>query len=1238
MFTYIDSPNRFLYVRASKSIPGQVMYDFTAFSLADMAACSADLRKLGADASETAEVGDRIAHYLYDHLIERPTGSRACALVRFFKTCPYGELEADFQLAAQKALGEIPSPATKCLALQGTAGERPEWNERARSRRYKAIPLLSRQFVAQFPMLSQLLHEFGLTLRDVPNGPPSLLLAPHSNQHNVFYVPDAVDSPFLPAQKEFVIPFGIRSVLGFGGLLPSGDVFAAILFSKVPISRQTVELFRTLALSVKLAILPFARRAVLIRRAREVDQIPEVGLSARQYDEPHRHSAQIETLEQLLTVHELAVMTHFAQHQRAEAALQDSEAQLLSVVQSTKDGIVSINARGNITFWNSGAEAMFGYSVQEVMGRPVTVIIPERCREAHRQGVARASAAGHLTVDGTMFELVGLRKDGTEFPVEFSLASWKAKSGAFFTGILRDISERKRTEAALQREVKRTVQQQSALIGLTQSETLHPSDFTTALRQITEKAARVLDVERVGIWLYSEDRQTIRCLDLYELTLDFHSCGMELRAASYPAYFEALAATRVIAADDAARDPRTSEFAQSYISAFGISSLMDVPIHLFGKLAGVVCHEHVGAPRHWEPDEQMFGIAISNLIALSYEQWQRKWAEEALRESKERFTGAFNHAAIGMALVAPDGRFLDVNGAMCRIVGYSREELLETTFQAITYPEDLEASLAYVRRTLAGEIETFHMEKRYIRKSTRIVWVQLTVALVHDRQGQSPYFIAQAVDITDRKRTEESLQKSEHRYRTLVEAARDVIFGLTPDGIITSLNPAFERATEFSASEWIGKPFSSLLHPDDVSRATALLSGIIAQGHARPATLRLRTKQDRLVMAECAASPQFERGRLVAILGIARDITERVMMQEALVQAERQYRSIFEHAVEGMFQTTLTGQFLTANPALARLLGYTSPEEMIAAVTDITHQIYLDPDRRDEFRRSLEDNDSVTGFESQVCRRDGSIVWITESARVRRDTGGEVVGYEGSVENITARKLAEERVQSTLAQIRKLASRLEKVREEERARIARELHDELGVGLTCLKIDLSRLFPQDRPAGGRTDEKVHRIMGQIDDTIATVQRIVTELRPAILDDLGLVAAIEWQAEDFQRRTGIECVFSLGSEDPPVTPEQATSVFRICQEALTNVARHAGATTATIRLHDQDDGLLLEVQDNGCGIAPEKITDFRSLGLLGMRERAGLFGGMVTVIGRPGEGTVVSLRIPADRSASSPRNT
>jgi two-component system, NarL family, sensor histidine kinase UhpB len=233
--------------------------------------------------------------------------------------------------------------------------------------------------------------------------------------------------------------------------------------------------------------------------------------------------------------------------------------------------------------------------------------------------------------------------------------------------------------------------------------------------------------------------------------------------------------------------------------------------------------------------------------------------------------------------------------------------------------------------------------------------------------------------------------------------------------------------------------------------------------------------------------------------------------------------------------------------------------------------------------------------------------------------------------DVTERRRAEESLRKSHGELRALSERLRTVREEERARIAREMHDEVGQALTALQMDvawLEKKLPSSASASRETLLAKLRSMAElIDRTTASVQRIATDLRPGVLDELGLPAALEWYVREFEGRAGIACRIRSNLDGAELDPERATAVFRILQEALTNVARHAGATEVEVHLSADDKRLVLEIKDNGRGVSEDRIAEGRSLGLLGMRERALSLGGDVSIRGDPGHGTLVTLTIP-----------
>jgi diguanylate cyclase (GGDEF)-like protein/PAS domain S-box-containing protein len=223
--------------------------------------------------------------------------------------------------------------------------------------------------------------------------------------------------------------------------------------------------------------------------------------------------------------------------------------------------------------------------------------------------------------------------------------------------------------------------------------------------------------------------------------------------------------------------------------------------------------------------------------------------------------------------------------------------------------------------------------------------------------------------------------------------------------------------------------------------------------------------------------------------------------------------------------------------------------------------------------------------------------------------------------------LAEEKLKESYERLRALAANLESVREEEQTRISRELHDQLGQALTAMKFDLAWLTTQLATKDDALAKKAKTVTAQMDTMVKTVRRIATELRPAMLDDLGLAASIDWQARDFEKRTGIVCAVSVPAEDLPLTSIQSVALFRILQEMLTNVARHAKAQHIEVKLAAMPDAVTLQIHDDGRGIRPQEIDNLHSLGLLGMRERAMRLGGFFDIRGIPGDGTMVSVSIP-----------
>lgn len=234
------------------------MYDLKKFGLREMTECGKILRDIGAEAKTMEEAAGKITRFFYDEFTDPETGKPACVLARLFKTHDYGQLDKELQSFTGKFLKDVPaSSEMKCLTLMGTAGELPEWCSRKKSTGHMAIPLISENFVLAVPMISNLVKQLGLEIKQVVKPDSAIILDISKKKYNVFYVADAQGSPFIPSQESFVVPHKVKSVIGFGGVLPSGNLFAIILFTRVNLGPEISEFFKTLALNIKLALIPF---------------------------------------------------------------------------------------------------------------------------------------------------------------------------------------------------------------------------------------------------------------------------------------------------------------------------------------------------------------------------------------------------------------------------------------------------------------------------------------------------------------------------------------------------------------------------------------------------------------------------------------------------------------------------------------------------------------------------------------------------------------------------------------------------------------------------------------------------------------------------------------------------------------------------------------------------------------------------------------------------------------------
>jgi PAS domain S-box-containing protein len=595
-------------------------------------------------------------------------------------------------------------------------------------------------------------------------------------------------------------------------------------------------------------------------------------------------------------------------------------------------------------------------------------------------------------------------------------------------------------------------------------------------------------------------------------------------------------------------------------------------------------------------------------------------AEERLRKSEQDYRVLFNSSIDGMFVVdAETMKIVLVNEAGKKMgLRYGIKDVSEIDLMSYIPPDDRNRILKIIVEDMFEKDLRRVNEFRVVPANGQEVWLS-AVGTKIEYQGK-PAGLVSVRDITQRKQAEDALRRSEDFFRSVIENALDGIVVLNMNGKIIYGSPSIERLLGYRQEELIGTDCFGFTHPDEIPNDVKLFNDISLNPETSVLTESVvRHKDGSWHIVEAVASTVSANKGLEGIVVNWRDITERKRLEELLRESEDRYRDIVENSLEGIYQVDISGKFIFINESFARTFGY-EREELIGK----HFSSMLDAETASKVAKMVEDVFSGNNVRSEVPVRhkDGRGIPVSFSAtQLRRE--GKIIGLSGILNDVSERRRIED-------DLRNLSSYLQHAREAERALIARQIHDELGQTLTALKMDLSwinnRLNAEQEPLL----KKTRAMLELTDKTIRTVRTLSSELSPRVIDDLGLEAALDWLTGEFQNRTGIECKLTLKSKDIALERERATAAFRIFQEALTNIARHANATKVKVSLQKTKGRLVLKIVDNGKGITEEQVSNPRSFGLMGMRERARFCGGEVEIIGSQNKGTAVIVRIPINK--------
>ena len=739
-------------------------------------------------------------------------------------------------------------------------------------------------------------------------------------------------------------------------------------------------------------------------------------------------------------------------------------------------------------------------------------------------------------------------------------------------------------------------------------------DLATVAQSLLYHFATSLGYDYASFWVVDAARESLRCLD-------FRSVAGPLPTAFNVANRQATCPPGVDLPGQAWLHDALAVFPPSTTTedslrmtaarSAGFTDGFAYPIRNGGTVVGAL--EFFRREAGTIPNELF--VALQALVAQIGQFLARKQAEEALREANEFRERILESAVVAIAALDSVGRFTLINRRALDLTGYSAAELLGRTVDILLPPEQREAVMGAIAMTLRSGVRVARFQTELIRKDGTPRWISFS--LVPLMLGDTiTGAVGTAEDITERRQAAEELRRSEQRYRALFEQASDPILIVANDGSVLDANEQACHLLGYQRDELLALKVTDMLvtNPSQLAATRTML----LTGSAIRLQRQARRKDGTLVPVEIVART-LDDGRIQAI---ARDVSERDRAETALRESEARFRSLYDAEVVPICFWHADGQISEANQAYLTLTGF-SRKELAAGL--LRWDELTAPEHRDRDRLALAEaqaRGSWTPHEKDYVWRDGRRVTVLCGGTILPGQHDNGVAY---AIDLTERKRSE-------ATLQELSARLLRAQDEERRRIARELHDVTTQDLFALSMVLGQIaqpaFGLDRPALDLVAEA--RALG--DKTLRELRTQSYLLHPPLLDEVGLSAALEWYVEGFARRSGVAVDLAVDASLGRLPEAVELALFRVAQEGLGNIHRHAGSATARITLGRDQRGVMLRVQDHGHGLlsAVEGEDMLRSLGvgIPGMRERLRQLGGLLEIASSE-QGTVVTAFVPVD---------
>jgi PAS domain S-box-containing protein len=621
-----------------------------------------------------------------------------------------------------------------------------------------------------------------------------------------------------------------------------------------------------------------------------------------------------------------------------------------------------------------------------------------------------------------------------------------------------------------------------------------------------------------------------------------------------------------------------------------------------------------GVERIMELSSRM--LPDETVMAILRDVTERNEAEKALRNSEIRFRTLTGNAPVGIFETDTEGATTYVNQKMMEYTGFSFDELLQTNWLECIHPDDRAALINGWSHNLE-EKEESSQQYRIIAKDGSIRWVQGKAIPVYDKNGQFNGYLGTVTDITKEKKAVLALADSEEKYRTLVEQASDAIYIVDDSGMIVTVNPSACRLSGYTEQEMLKMNILDFVFAQDI-QINPFHFDELKQGKTVIVERRFKIKDSKVVDVECLAN-MLSDGR---ILVFARDITERIKIRNEILK-EKNFSDSIINSLPGVFYLyDDKGRFIRWNKNFEHVSGYSAEQ-----VSNMHPLDFFDEPEKELLRQKVEEVflKGMADVEAPFFTHDKrKIPYYFNGWRVIFENKTCLIGVGI---DITEKRKAEELLLQSYDDIRRLASHLTHIREDERKRIGREIHDELGQQLTAIKMDMAWIDKRIADENELIRKKIKNVITLLDGGNKSVRRILTELSPGINDNHGLLEALARLNRQFEDTTGIPVEFISTENTVELSQDIANCIFRVYQESLTNIMRYAGAGKVAGSITIEGGIITVTISDDGKGFDTGSIPAKTSFGILGMKERVLSLNGKFDLKSAKGKGTVVTIMVP-----------